>query len=233
MAFLFLAFSMKVAGEAIHELIGHGIFVLLFGGEVVTVHISLLWPYELSFIEWSGSFAGWQQAWVDGGGILVSLVVSFACQTLLLLKIVKNRFLSASLLWLSFWTFLSPAGYLIIGAIRPFGDVVALISEGVLTQGTSLLIGIGIFLLSFFSTTPILANLLSSVDLVRDVKGLRIALSLFWLIVPTVTAINCLGRGQPLVYLLTFTTMSFLPVLAVHIILPLLLKNLKTGRYDS
>lgn len=52
--FVILAFSMKIVGEVIHEIMGHGSFVLLFGNEISNVHILILWPYELSHISWSG-----------------------------------------------------------------------------------------------------------------------------------------------------------------------------------
>ena len=207
--FLFLAFAMKVIGEFVHEVMGHGFFVLLFGGEIVRVHISLLWPYELSSIGWNGNFQTWQLPWIDGGGILVCLIVSCVLQTLLFLRIVNDWRFSSPLFWLSFWTFLNPTGYLILGGISPFGDVAALIAEGVLTQRSSLVIGLIIFLVAFFSLSKIFMDLLLSVDIIRDVRDLRISLSLFWLLIPLTTAITLIGREQPLFYL----PVSFIPVM--------------------
>ena len=129
---LFTAFVTKVVGEFVHEVMGHGFFILLFGGEIVDVHLSILWPYELSYIVWRGTFLPWQHTWIAGGGILVCLIVSGMLQTLLLFNIVKDWRLSTLLLWLALWTFLNPTGYLIIGGISPFGDVAALINDGVL-----------------------------------------------------------------------------------------------------
>ena len=207
--FLFLAFAMKVIGEFVHEVMGHGFFVLLFGGEIVRVHISLLWPYEFSSIGWNGNFQTWQLPWIDGGGILVCLIVSCVLQTLLFLRIVNDWRFSSPLFWLSFWTFLNPTGYLILGGISPFGDVAALIAEGVLTQRSSLVIGLIIFLVAFFSLSKIFMDLLLSVDIIRDVRDLRISLSLFWLLIPLTTAITLIGREQPLFYL----PVSFIPVM--------------------
>jgi hypothetical protein len=221
-AFLFLAFVMKVIGELVHEVMGHGFCVLLFGGEITRVHISLLWPYELSYIVWTGNFEAWQMPWIHGGGILVCLIVSGVLQALLLLGIVKDRRLSASLLWLSFWTFLNPTGYLIMGGIRPFGDVAALIAEGVLTQGGSLLIGVVIFLAAFFSLSKIFKDLIINAGLVRSIADLRVALSLFWLLIPLVTAISCLGMRVPSFYLQIFIAMSLIPVMATFIIASIL-----------
>lgn len=207
--FLFLAFVMKIIGEFVHEVMGHGFFVLLFGGKIVRVYISLLWPYELSYIGWNGNFETWQMPWIDGGGILICLIVSFVLQTLLLLGIVRDwRFLTP-LFWLSFWTFLNPTGYLIMGGIKPFGDIAALIREGVLTQGTSVVMGLLIFLAAFFSLSKIFRDLLLSVSIIKGNRDLQIALSLFWLLIPLMTVMMLIGLRQSLFYL----PVSFIPVI--------------------
>ena len=48
--FLTTALVMKIMGEFVHEFMGHGLFVLLFGGRIIQVYLSILWPYELSYI---------------------------------------------------------------------------------------------------------------------------------------------------------------------------------------
>jgi len=50
LAFFIAGFLMKIVGEVVHELLGHGSFVLLFGGQVTDFYISLIWPYELSYV---------------------------------------------------------------------------------------------------------------------------------------------------------------------------------------
>ena len=207
--FFFLAFVMKAIGEFVHEIMGHGFFVLLFGGKIVRVYISLLWPYELSYIGWNGNFESWQMPWIDGGGILICLIVSCVLQTLLLLGIVRDWRFSTPLFWLSFWTFLNPTGYLIMGGIKPFGDIAALIREGVLTQGTSVVIGLLIFLAAFFSLSKIFRDLLLSVSIIKGNRDLQISLSLFWLLIPLMTVMMLIGLRQPLFYL----PVSFIPVI--------------------
>jgi len=83
---LALVFGAKVVAEIVHEVFGHGLFVLLFGGEITEVHISPLWPYELSYIRWKGSFEPWQLPWLQGGGILICHVVTLFLQAVLLLR---------------------------------------------------------------------------------------------------------------------------------------------------
>ena len=211
--FLIVAFIMKVVGEFIHEVMGHGLFVLLFGGEIIRVHISLLWPYKLSGIGHrppSGGFEVWQETWIDGGGILVCLIVSCALQALLLLAVVKDWRFSSTLFWLSFWTFLNPTGYLIMGGIKPFGDIWELINDGVLTQSSSIVLGLIIFLAAFFSLSKTFRDILLSAGMIRDIRELRISLSLFWLVIPLTTAMALIGL-RFLSHSLFYMPMSFTP----------------------
>jgi hypothetical protein len=218
-----MAFVTKIVGEFVHEVMGHGFFVLLFGGRIVGIHLSLLWPYELSYIRWSGNFMQWQQTWIAGGGITVCFIVSGLLQALLLFKIVKDWRLSSLLLWLAFWTFLNPSGYLIIGGVIPFGDVASLIEYRVLTQQSSLLIGLITFSASFLSLSKILIIQLTIKNIVKTIKELRLSLALFWATIPTFTAITCLGMELPMHYLKIFTILS-LVTLPVAILVPNLLQ---------
>jgi hypothetical protein len=221
---LFFAFTMKAVGELVHEVMGHGIFVLLFGGEIIHLHISILWPYELSYIEWTGNFMPWQQTWIAGGGILISLIVSGLIQALLLLNSVKDWRLSTLLRWLAFWTFLNPTVYLIIGGIKPFGDVAYLITDGVLIQSTSLLLGFLLFFVCFFLLSQILINQLLEINVVKTIKEFRIALIIFWTTIPLITAAYCLGLGVSLLYLQIFMVLSFAPPL-MAVLIPNILKT--------
>lgn len=134
-------------GEFIHEFFGHGFFVLLFSGKITHIKISFLWLYTFSSIGWTGSFLPWQMAWIQGRGIFVCLIASGIFQAFVLFRLIKGRWLSSFLFWLSFWTLLSSAGFL--GGISPFCDVEYLISAGVLTRASSLLIGLGILSAAF------------------------------------------------------------------------------------
>lgn len=209
---LTLALGAKVIGEVVHEVFGHGLFVLLFGGEITEVHISPLWPHELSYIRWTGSFEPWQYRWIQGGGILICLAVSFSLQAALLLRASGDWRLSSSPFWFSFWAFLNPAGYLIIGGIRPFGDVAALIGMGVLNRMQSLAIGLLVFVLSYASLTKIFLDILSLAG-IESRRGLLVSLRLLWLIVPLTTVAFAIGRGQPSAYLL----LALIPVILANI----------------
>jgi hypothetical protein len=212
MVFLSLGFVTKILGEVVHEVMGHGLFVVAFGGRITSVKISLLWPYELSGIGFAPPPSGlqpWQEVLVYGGGIFVCLVVSFVLQLILLLSVSKraNWVVSAALFWLAFWTFLNPAGYLVIGGIKPFGDVASLISAGAMTKEIALILGLLIFLLSLSSLSIILRNVLRKAGVNQDARW---SIVLFWLIVPLLTLFTVVGLGQPLLIAL----LGFIPVLA-------------------
>jgi hypothetical protein len=212
MVFLSLGFVTKILGEVVHEVVGHGLFVLAFGGKITSMKISLLWPYELSHIGFTpppGGFLPWQRVLVDGGGILMCLVVSFILQTILLLSFSKraNWVVSSLFFWLAFWTFINPAGYLVVGGVRPFGDIADLISAGVMTRELAFILGLLVFLVSLFSLSIILRNVLRKAGVNQDARW---SIVLFWLIVPLLTLVNVAGQGQPL----HIAFLGFIPVLA-------------------
>jgi hypothetical protein len=212
MAFLSLGFVAKILSEVVHEIIGHGLFAVAFGGRITNVSISLLWPYELSHIGFAAppnGFLPWQKVLVDGGGILMCLIVSFILQAILLSSFSKrgNWVVSSTLFWLAFWTFINPAGYLVVGGIKPFGDVANLISAGVMTQELAFILGLVIFLVNLFSLSLILRNVLRKAGVNEDARW---SIVLFWLIVPLLTLASVVGQGQPLLIAL----LGFIPVLA-------------------
>jgi energy-converting hydrogenase Eha subunit E len=210
--FLSLGFVTKILGEVVHEVMGHGLFGVAFGGRIASIKISLLWPYELSgigFVAPPNGFLPWQKVLVDGGGILVCLVVSFILQAILLSSFSKrgNWVVSSALFWLAFWTFINPAGYLVVGGIKPFGDVANLISAGVMTKELAFILGLLIFLVSLFTLSIILRNVLRKAGVKEDARW---SIVLFWLIVPLLTLFSVVGQGLPLLIAL----LGFIPVLA-------------------
>jgi hypothetical protein len=209
--FLSFAFMMKYVGEFVHEVLGHGFVVRLFGGQIIRVHISMLWPYELSRIDFSGHFSAGQLIWIQGVGILVCLTTSFLLQTLLLVRKVTDWRLRTPLFWLSFWTFLNPVGYLIIGGIHPFGDIRKLIEFGVLSQTMSIAVGLVLFLTAYFSLSTIFRDFIQNTGILTTVRQIRIALVLFWLIIPLVTVMAIVGLDFLSSNALLFFILSFMP----------------------
>jgi bacteriorhodopsin len=103
-----------------------------------------------------------------------------------------------------------------------------LISHGILTQETSLLIGVITFVFAFL-TSRILADLLVDTEVTRKFKTLRNVVGLFWLTIPIVTLLMCFGRGQPLLHLAVFTAISCLPALGAFALFPLFARRSKSG----
>lgn len=204
LAFCVIGFIAKAASEFVHEVLGHGSFVLLFGGSIREVRISLLWPYTLSYIKWEGTFEAWQMPWIHGGGIFACLVATALLQALAL-RVEAGRMQSYALLWLSFWTLLNPAGYLFLGGIVPFGDIKDLIGDGVLRPESALALALGtaLFAAGFFSLSLILrGTVLSAWHGIEEGKAWAY-IGVFWLTVPVLTYLALMGRGLPRLYALS------------------------------
>ena len=121
------------------------------------------------------------------------LLVTLVLQTLLYFRKISDRRLSFVLFWLAFWTFLNPTGYLIMGGMRPFGDIWQLIYAGVLTQASSLGLGLLLFLIAFYSFSKIFKNLIIQAGIIENVGELDFFLSLFWLAIPLTTVLALMG----------------------------------------
>jgi hypothetical protein len=195
-------FLMKIIAEIIHEIFGHGLFVLLFGGEIVNVYISVLWPYELSYINWylSNTVTHLKLAWIYAGGIIICLFVSFSVQTFLLLKKKSDWRLALVLFWLAFWTLANSTGYLIIGGLTPFGDVYELIELEVLTSIISLVFGLMFFAIGFVSLSWNLRKILRK-KFPPHMASLGVVL--FWFIVPVLGILMSISpeRNLPIAYI--------------------------------
>jgi LEA14-like dessication related protein len=128
LAFVFLAFLMKIAGEFIHET-GHALFVEVFGGRILGIEISVEWPFTLSRTKWElADPTGFQLAAVAVAGILFDTFTTITGQTILLKRWVTRPLYAISIFWLSFWSYLNSVVYLVVGAFHPFGDIVDLIN---------------------------------------------------------------------------------------------------------
>jgi len=208
--FLVVGLVMKLVGEAVHELLGHGLSVLLFGGQITDFFISPFWPYEFSRINWNiPSATPIQMAWILGSGILISAIVSFSIQILLWWRQFRWQF-SLPLFWLSFWCFVNAVGYLIVGGVFPFGDVGELIHLEVLTPSLSMIIGAALFLAGFFIFSEILAKTLTTFLMEKT----RWAILVFWFVIPALTGFTVAGRGIFHFLLIPF---SFVPILLSYL----------------
>ena len=214
-SFIVLGFVMKIVAEFVHEVCGHGLFVLLFGGEITRVYISVLWPYELSYIRWSlpSSITSTQMAWIYVGGILACLCVSFLIQVFLILKKKISRYFALTLFWLAFWTLINSTGYLIIGGLTPFGDIHELIGLGVLWAFLSLALGIVVFVAGFVALSWILRGIFAGEFSLKKASS---GVILFWLVIPMLGAVMLASpeRGFQVAYL----PLMFIPSLLSFVI---------------
>lgn len=219
-SFIVLGFVMKIVAEFVHEVCGHGLFVLLFGGEITSVYISASWPYELSRIGWSlpNTVTAVQMAWIYGGGMLACLCVSFLIQVFLILKKKISWYFTLTLFWLAFWTLINSTGYLLIGGLTPFGDIHELIKLGVLTKPLSLALGVILFIAGFVVLSWILREVLVG-EFHR--KKASLGVTLFWLILPVLGAVMLASpeRSFQVAYLLLMFIPSLLSFIVEHLIL--------------
>jgi LEA14-like dessication related protein len=126
LTFLFLGFMMKVVSEFIHEL-GHATFVLILGGKVTGMSISVEWPFTMSYTTWEmKNSSNFQIGVISIGGILFDVMTTVLGQALLISRKKMNQFSTLALFWLSFWPYLGSVVYLVMGAFYPFGDILAL-----------------------------------------------------------------------------------------------------------
>jgi hypothetical protein len=211
-----IASVMKLTSEFVHEVVGHGLLALLFGGRIVSVHLAWLWPYQLSSIQISGTFTEWQRLWIDSGGILSCLITSSLCQLILYRRMTSRR-MAIPLFWLAFWTFVNPVGYLILGGFHPFGDVALLIAQGVLSPLLSLGLGALFFTGGFISLSRIAINILHLMPHHLTSSRYRMLLSTLWLILPFVTTMAIIGLKFLSPSAVLLVGLSSLPSLVVYL----------------
>jgi len=208
--FIVAGFIIKIISEAVHELLGHGLFVLLFGGKITGLYISILWPYELSRISWSlpSGITSTQIALIYAGGIIVFLSASLLPQAFLLVKKKIRRYFALTLFWFAFWTFMNSTGYLLIGGLAPFGDVYELTNLGVLTTLLSLAIGLIIFVIGFVALSWILRRIFVEVF---SIKKASLGVIIFWFIIPILSIVMLANPERGLRW--TYLPLTFIPAL--------------------
>jgi hypothetical protein len=204
--FIAIGFFMKFVGEAVHEILGHGLFIILFDGKIIDVKISILWPYELSWIRWKSTvdFSKNELYLIQAGGILMCLLVSYVLQSYLFFQNKLDWKISSIFFWVSFWCYINSTGYLIIGGLAPFGDVSQLIYLRVLTSFSSTFFGVVLFLIGFLLLSKILRGILE-----QHIEKPSIGVIMFWFIIPIIVSTAILGHG----FQLAIFPISFLPAL--------------------
>jgi len=195
LTFIFLGFLMKISSEFVHEM-GHALFVLSFGGKILGISIRAEWPFTLSHTKWVLSNpSDLKFALIAMGGIIVETSTSIIGQLILFFRKKIHPIFAISLFWLSFWTYLSSAVYLVMGAIHPFGDILDLNNA---IPVPSLLIGsLGVVILG--SSTYILSIILRGIfSHVLEYPTASDAVSYFWAFLHTFfVLVTIMNYGLP------------------------------------
>ncbi len=194
--FLFLGFTMKVVSEFIHEM-GHASFVLILGGRVTGMSISVEWPFTLSHTRWElQNPTDIQIALISVAGVIFDVFTSLTGQTILRTRKDIRPFLAIALFWLSFWSYLSSVVYLVMGAFYPFGDILDLIGAMPVPQLWIGTIGV-VLLISFTYSLSLILR-----DIFARVLGLVNAsemVSYFWAILHMFfVSITIVKYGMPM-----------------------------------
>ena len=177
LAFVFLAFLMKVAGEFIHEM-GHALFVEVFGGNILGIEISVEWPFTLSHTKWElADPTKFQLAAIAVAGIIFDTLTTIIGQTALLKRWVNRPLFFISIFWLSFWSYLNSVVYLVVGAFHPFGDIADLVNA---VETPRLLIGVIGFVLLVGYTYSLSIILRGIFSMVLDRDRASDMVSIFW-----------------------------------------------------
>ena len=154
---------MKVASEFIHEM-GHASFVLMFGGRVAGMSISVEWPFTLSHTRWElQNPSDIQIALVSVAGILFDLLTTLSGQVILRTRKKIRPFSAIALFWLSFWPYLSSVVYLVMGAVYPFGDILDLTRAASIPRFWIGAVGVVLLVSNTYSLSMILKGIFSSV----------------------------------------------------------------------
>lgn len=163
LTFLFLGFMMKVVSEFIHEM-GHATFVLLFGGKLTGMSISVEWPFTMSHTTWEmQNSSNFKIGLISIGGILFDVITTVLGQAVLISRKKMNQFSAVALFWLSFWPYLGSVVYLVMGAFYPFGDVLALTNVMETPRLWIGVIGIVLLISNTYSLSMILREIFSRV----------------------------------------------------------------------
>ena len=208
--FFITGFIVKIIVEIIHELFGHGLMVFLAGGKIDSITISPLWPLEFSSISWHlpEDVTPMILAFVNAGGIIACVISCIISLILLYFIQSEQRILFIIFfIWLAFWSLLNSSGYLIIGSLSPFGDVLRLIQLGFLNQFYSLLLGLGLFSSGFILLSLKLNQFFSQ----HFRTNSEYFVIMFWGLVPFLTFLTIWGYNFPLYFIFP----SFLPMGAI------------------
>ncbi|NWF86371.1 hypothetical protein HXY32_00920 [Candidatus Bathyarchaeota archaeon] len=226
--FVVAALAAKIVAEFTHEILGHGSLVLLFGGEITSIYISVLWPYDVSYIGWilPSDVTTAQLVLIYAGGILACMFASFVTQTFLLLKKKVQWHYVVLFFWFAFWTLVNSTGYLIIGGLSPFGDVNELIVLGVLTKFLSFALGLIFFSIGFIGLSWILRKTLLEVF---SAERASLGVILFWLILPALVMVMLANPERNLQA--SYIPLTFIPtVLSLFIEYFLVLSKQKANK---
>ena len=202
----------RILSEIIHEVVGHGLTTVVFGGRIEGLHISLISPLDTSHITLDQTNLTYEQYLIAvSGGMVVDLTLSFILQIILLFRRIEWK-ISIPMVWLAYWCYSNDTGIIIGNALTGMeGDMTALIEAGIISAPIALSLGIILYFLGFFFISTIIRRMLLNYSVEKP--KIRFYLLIFWMIVPFNIILYILKTG-----LISSIVIGLIPVLASYIL---------------
>ncbi|MFX0182293.1 MAG: hypothetical protein ACFE95_04340 [Candidatus Hodarchaeota archaeon] len=217
----------RIISEIFHEILGHGLLTVLFGGKVNGIHISLISPLDTSHITLDqDNLTQEQQLIAVSGGIIIDLTISFLLQAILLLRRIEWKF-SIPMLWLAFWCHSNETGIIIGNALTGLkGDMTGLIEAGVISSPIALMVGISLYFLGFFLISTIIRRLLADYSI--DKSKIRYYIFIFWMIVPLNILLYILKTGY-----LSSLIIGLIPLVISYLLEFQIIPRMEEGKIET
>ena len=224
---LLTGYLVRILSEISHELLGHGLFTVLFGGSIESVHISLISPFDISHITLNRDDLTFEQNLiVIASSMIVDLSLSFTIQIFLLIKRIDWK-KSVPLIWFAFWCHNTETGIIIGNSVsRLEGDMTGLIEAGIISAAYAFVLGVILYFIGFVSLSTIIRRLLISESIDESKVGYYVLL--IWMIVPLNVTLHALYTGF-LLNILFGTIPVFTSLSLEFLIVPKISKNKTTN----
>ncbi|MHA1995999.1 MAG: hypothetical protein ACW97Z_15795 [Candidatus Hodarchaeales archaeon] len=187
-------YLLRIFSEIIHEILGHGLPTVLFGGSIEAVHISLISPFDTSHITLNQNNLSYEQYLLAvSGGMVFDLTLSFLLQSILLLKRLEWK-ITISMVWLAYWCYSNDTGIIIGNALMGGeGDMTEIIEAGIISAPFALILGITLYFLGFFLISTIIRRMLIYYSIEK--QKVKFYILIFWMIVPFNVVLYILKTG--------------------------------------
>ena len=211
-----VAYFTRLISCGIHELLGHGLWALIFGANKISVHVSWL---GFGWCKWQGASSSYTaQVMIIAGGLLNTFIIGAVLLAFLFLAPKKGGFyLRLPMFWLGFWAVITQAGYLFLGGLTSLGDPWELHQLTGVPLSLFVFLGFSLFLIAYFAVSVLF---LSEVTELFPEYSQRVLLFEFWLTIPIQT-IFLMASPEHIISIGQFTAFFSLSMVPSLLAIPL------------